>query len=93
MDEQNMINQAFEKYLGSSLSKKARQNIVDRYGEDIASKEDAVYSDAMKAPVDWRTASVDNALDTLHDMLNSKYPWLSTEARKNINYAFIMAWK
>ena len=92
-DEQSLINEAFEKYLGSSFSKEARQKVAEAHGEEIASKARDIYEEAMQAPVDWRTASIDTALPVLHDLLNGKYPWLSAGARKNLNYAFIMAWK
>jgi len=59
----------------------------------IASKIDAVYTDAINCSIDWHTATIDTGLDILHQTLNSKYTWLSPEARKKINYAFIMTWK
>ncbi len=92
-DEQSLINEVFEKYLGSSFSKEARQKVAQAHGEEIASQVKVIYEDALHTPVDWRTASLDTALPVLHDLLNNKYPWLSAEARKNLNYAFIMAWK
>jgi len=92
-DEQNLINEIFERYLGSELSLKTRQEIERIYGESIASKVVAIYAEAINAPVDWRTATLDTALPTLQDLLSRKYPWLSAAARKNINYAFIMTWK
>lgn len=92
-DEQNLINEIFTKYLGSDLSVEARQKIAVAYGEEIVSKVIDIYSEAIDCPVDWRTATIDSALPILHDLLNRKYPWLNTEARKKINYAFIMTWK
>jgi hypothetical protein len=92
-DEQNLINEIFEKYLGSDLSIEASQKIADVYGKEIASKVIDIYTDAIDCPVDWRTATIDSALPILHDLLNRKYTWLNAEARKKINYAFLMTWK
>jgi hypothetical protein len=92
-DKHNLINEIFEKYLGSDLSIEARRKIVNVYGEEIVSKVIDIYTDAIDCPVDWRTATIDSALTLLHDLLNSKYPWLNAEARNKINYAFIMIWK
>lgn len=91
--EQNLINQAFEKYLESYLSKEARQKIADRYGEEIALKATAVYADAMNCPVDWRTATIDTALPILSELLSRNYSWLSEQARLKIIGAFVMEWK
>jgi hypothetical protein len=71
----------------------ARQEIADVYGEEIVSKVIDIYTDAIDCPVDWRTINGCSALPILHALLNSKYPWLNEEARKKINYAFIMTWK
>jgi hypothetical protein len=94
MDEQeDRINEAFENYLESYLSKEAQGKIVSCYGEAIAARVRAIYDDALKCTVDWRTADIDTALPVLHDLLDSKYPWLSGKARAKIIGAFVMAWK
>jgi hypothetical protein len=91
--EQDIINQAFEKYLESYLSKEARQKIADSYGEEIALKAAAVYTDAINCPVDWRTATIDSALPILSELLSRNYSWLSDKARLKIIGAFVMEWK
>lgn len=93
MAEQDIINQAFEKYLESYLSKEARQKIAERYGEEIALKAAAVYADAINCPVDWRTATIDSALPILSELLSRNYSWLSDKARSKIISAFVMEWK
>jgi hypothetical protein len=91
--EQHIINEAFEKYLESYLSKEARQKIANHYGEEIASKAAAIYADAMNCSVDWRTATIDSALPVLSELLSRNYSWLSEQARLKIIGAFIMEWK
>ena len=91
--EQETINEAFEKYLSPSLTRETRQKIAEEYGKSVASKINIIYDDVMNAPVDWRTATVDSALPILHGFLETNYPWLSPDARKKLNYAFIMTWK
>ena len=93
MSEEETLNEAFEKYLESTLSKESRQKLIKEYGDEIASEVNAIYQDAMQAPVDWKTATIDSALPILHELLQNKYPWLSSKARTKINYAFIMTGK
>ena len=92
-DEQTKINEAFEKCLSSYLSKEAKKQISEIYGAKVAAEVTAIYDDALSAPVNWRTATIDSALPILHELLDRKYPWLSGLARQNINYSFIMEWK
>ena len=92
-DEQSLINEALENFLESALSKEVIQKISNHYGTAIALKVKAVYVDALNCPVDWQTETIDTALPVLHDLLNSKYPWLSKKARSKIKDAFITAWK
>ena len=91
--EHDLINEVFENYLGSGLSSEVGRTIADAYGEETASKVHAIYTEAIHCPVDWQTATIDTALPVLHEFLENKYPWLSREARKKINFAFIMTWK
>jgi len=93
IDGQQEINEAFENYLGSFLVDSIRA-IEERYGQDIAGRVREIYDDAMDCPtVDWSAATMDSALGEIHRMLDAKYPWLSVEARKKVNYAYIMCWK
>ena len=92
-DEQDIINEAFETLQESYLSKDAREKITALYGEGIAARVKAIYDDALKCPVDWRTATIDTALPVLHELLAARYPWLSGKARSKITGAFIMEWK
>lgn len=92
-DNQTKINAAFEDFLESYLSSESQKQIADTYGAEIAAEVKAIYDDALNAPVDWRTATMDSALDAMHELLTRKYPWLSPKSRTKLNYAFIMAWK
>jgi hypothetical protein len=92
-DDQSKICESFETFLDPYLSEAARKRIAARYGEEIAAEVNAIYDDALNAPVDWRTADMNTALDVMHQLLNEKYPWLSAKARMKINYAFLMSWK
>ena len=95
-DEQNKINQAFERFLlttNTYFSKKDLESIAVEYGSEAAIQAKKIYDEAIDAPVDWRTATMDSALGVLHDFLDREYSWLSPKARTNINYAFIMTWK
>lgn len=93
IEEQREINDAFEKYLGSFLTDSIGE-ITQHYGANVAARVREIYDDAMDCPtVDWSTATMDSALDEMRRMLDAKYPWLSVEARKKINYAFVMCWK
>lgn len=91
--DHDKINEAFESLLDSCLSKEALEKISLGYGEAVATRVKAIYDDALMCPVDWRTATIDTALTVLHELLQSKYPWLSREARSKINLAFITEWK
>jgi len=92
-DEHQKINEAFENFLESHLSTEAQAKIAKQYGEAVATEVRRIYDDALRCPVDWSTATMETALTALHEFLSSKYSWLSSKARSNINYAFIMAWK
>lgn len=92
-DTQTKINLAFEKHLSSHLSKQNLADILAEFDTEIAAQVQKIYSESLNVPVDWRTATMDSALDTMHQFLKDKYPWLSDETRTKINYAFIMAWK
>jgi triphosphoribosyl-dephospho-CoA synthetase len=92
-NEQNEINEAFEAYLQSYLSKDASEKIASRYGAEIAEKVRNIYKDALNCEVDWRTAAIETGLDAMHRLLDVKYPRISAKARTNINHAFIMSWK
>ncbi|MDQ1523227.1 MAG: hypothetical protein QOE47_1151 [Pyrinomonadaceae bacterium] len=92
-DDEAKINEAVERCLRSYLSPDVEQRITDLFGAHIAARTRAVYDDAMRCPVDWRTAKMDDALAVLHDFLDEKYPWLTAEARSRLNYCFIMSWK
>jgi hypothetical protein len=92
-EEQTKISEAFENFLGSYLSEEDIEKIIARYGSDIAARVKSIYDDAIDSPVDWSTATMDSALTVLHELLTSKYPWLTKEARSKINWAFIMTWK
>jgi hypothetical protein len=92
-DEQAMINEAIETFLESYLSIEVREKVTDLYGKGIAARVKAIYDDALKCPVDWRTATIDTALPVLHELLTGKYPWLSGKAKSKIVWAFIMEWK
>ena len=92
-DDQAKVNEAVARCLRSSLSEEPERRIAELYGAQVAAETRALYEDAMNCPVDWRTATMDDALDVLHRFLDDKYPWLSAEARTRLNYCFIMAWK
>lgn len=92
-EEQAKINEAFEQFPGSSLSKEARQKIVENYGEEIAAQVEKIYQAALDVPVDWNTWTMDSALDAMHALLAREYPWLSQKSRTTLNFMFIMAWK
>ena len=36
---------------------------------------------------------MDSGLDGMHAFLKANYPWLTREARTDLNYQFIMNWK
>ena len=91
--EEAMISEALAKHIGSYFSVDAEKKVRDLYGEDVAAKAKAIYKDALNCPVDWRTATMDSALPVLAEYLNTKYPWLTPEAKTSLNYCFIMAWK
>lgn len=92
-EEQIKINEAFEKFLRNYLSPEDRKQIAAVYGEQIAEQVRTIYDEALNAPVDWGSATMDSALDSMHEFLDQKYPWLSPVARTKINHAFIMVWK
>ena len=91
--EEDRINEAFTRALRSSWSEETRQEITQFFGEEIAIKARLIYDDIMRCPVDWRVATIDSALPSLGDFLDANYPWLTTVARRNLSYAFIMTWK
>ena len=91
-NEQIKINEAFENHLNSYLFE-ARDNIASQFGEETLHSLEKIYNDAMNCSVDWRTANIDKALPILNNLINDRYPWLSTRAQSNLRYAFIMTWK
>ena len=91
--EEDKINEALANCLGSSLSKEAEEKIRDLYGDEVLAKAMAIYKDALDCPMDWQTATMDSALPVLAEYLKTKYPWLTPEAKRALNYCFIMAWK
>ena len=88
--EYEKINEAIVRF---QRPKERKQEMLDAYGMDIVAKVEALYSEAMDCPVDWKTATMASALDALHDFLNTNYPWLTPEAKTHLNYDFIMCWK
>ena len=93
LTEQDRINAAFARSLRSSWSDETEREITQFFGAEIALKARLIYDDIMHCPVDWRVATIDTALPSLGDFLDANYPWLTTVARRNLNYAFIMTWK
>jgi hypothetical protein len=91
--ENDNINHALAKHLASPWSPESEQKIVDEYGREIADKAKAVYDAVIDCPVDWSKASMDSALDLMHEFINQNYSWLSKEARCQLNYNFIIVWK
>ena len=91
--EQDQVNQAITQCLCSYLSEENQQQIRTLFGEDIASNVKTIYDGALNCPVDWRTATMDEGLQSLADFLSAGYPWLTREARLVLTHCFIMAWK
>ncbi len=91
-EEQARISDALESALGI-YSRQDKQKIVEGYGEPLATQVFAIVEDALNCPVDWKTASIDTALPVLHDLLMSRYPWLTDGARRAIIHAFVITWK
>lgn len=92
-ETESKICEAIETFLDSFLLEEQRKRIAARYGEEIAAQVKAIYDDALSGPADWRTETMDSALDGMHRLLEGKYPWLSAKARTKLNYAFLMTWK
>ncbi len=91
--EQDRVNEAIAGCLVSDYSRDVERRLRETFGQEIAARVRAVYDDAMGCPVDWRTASMDEALAALHHFLGATYPWLTAEARRRLNFCFIMTWK
>ena len=91
--EYDKINEAIVRFLHSSWSKETEGEIEQAYGVDVAVKVRTVYDEAIHCPVDWRTATMDSALDTLAEFLPARFPWLTPDAKTRLNYAYIMVWK
>lgn len=93
MDANAQVGEAIVAHLGSHWSNETTQGIEAQFGADVAARAKVVYDDAMNCPVDWQTATMDDALDALHLFLHEKYSWLTPGARSRLNYSYIMAWK
>jgi hypothetical protein len=92
--EREKISEAVEKYLRPSyLSREARERINERYGAEIAARVKQIYDEVLKCDIDWRTATMDEALAVARALLDAKYAWLSKAARGDIINAFIMEWR
>lgn len=91
--EEAIISEVLAKHIGSYFSVDAENKVRDLYGEEVATRAKAIYNDALNCPVDWRSATMDSALLVLAQYLNTKYPWLTPEAKTSLNYCFIMTWK
>lgn len=90
---QAQVNEAIVGVIESWWSSEVERTMQDRYGATVRDATRSVYDAAMNCPVDWRTATMDFSLDTLHAYLTTHYPWLPPEARTRLNYCFIMTWK
>ena len=87
MTRHSEINKAFETYLSMFLSEEELRKIRARFGDEVTAAVEAIYKEAIDCPVDW---GIDAALPVLRNLLDSKYPWLSSKARSNIINAFVM---
>lgn len=74
-------------------SSEAKAQLDSQFGEATTTEAARIVEALMNCPVDWSKASMDSALDVLWATMKSDYAWLSDEAKTQINYAFIMAWK
>ncbi len=91
--EYGAISEAIVRFHTHLLLNRQKEEMEAIYGADIAAKVEMLSDEAMGCPVDWKTATMDSALDTMHAFLNAHYPWLSPEAKSQLNYCFIMCWK
>lgn len=87
------VSAAFEQFLGSYLSREARQGIEAAFGPVVLERVQEVYHRCLGCPVDWSRQSMDDALPILAQTMDTEFPWLSKEARRNIIGAFVLEWK
>jgi hypothetical protein len=87
------ISAAIVGCIGSWLSKDSEAAIAEKYGPLVRRWVRHIYDAELGCPVDWKTATMDSALDTMHVFLDERFPWLAGPARTKLNYCFIMAWK
>jgi L-amino acid N-acyltransferase YncA len=68
-------------------------DVAARHGPTALAAAKAILADAIDAPVDWRHASMDEALSVLSNLLGKRYPWLSVKARASIASAYMFTYK
>jgi L-amino acid N-acyltransferase YncA len=67
--------------------------VIAGHGASALAAAKALLSDAIDAPVDWRHASMDDALLVLANLLGKRYPWLTVKARAGVVGAYTFTWK
>jgi hypothetical protein len=79
--------------LPATVSDEVVYEIAGRHGTRVAVSIRRLVDDVIAAPVDWRTASVDDGLRAMHDLIRDRYPWLDEAARGRLAHVFTMTWK
>ena len=67
--------------------------VIARHGANALAATKALLAIAIDAPVDWRHASMDDALLVLANLLGKRYPWLTVKARAGVVGAYTFTWK
>lgn len=79
--------------LPSLVSDEVVYEIAGRHGTRVAVSVRRLVDDVIAAPVDWRTASVDDGLRAMATLVSERYPWLDEPAYGRLAHIFTMTWK
>lgn len=87
------VSEAIVRFVDSFWTAEIEQEIEASYSREVAQATRYVYHETMDCPVDWNTENMDSALAVLAEFFDSRFPWLTPEARTRLNYRFMMTWK
>jgi hypothetical protein len=79
--------------LPSYMSDEVADDVAARHGTRVAVSTRRIVDDVISAPVDWRTATMDDGLLAMTRLADERYPWLDRPARARLSDMFTMTWK
>jgi hypothetical protein len=79
--------------LPTNMTDQVTYEIAVTHGTRVAVTARRIVDDVLSAPVDWRTATMDDGLRVAGALMTERYPWLDQPARAHLAHLFTMTWK